>query len=283
MPLATGTTVLLGSLLFGVACALLVIGLRRGIASFLARRSEEFAPLLLNLRARATPRQEILRGTVAALAAFLVLHLMMGPVLGVAACAAVLALHPTYLRLRLSRRLEKFNGQIPDGLVALANVLKAGVTLPQAIRTVGTESPAPFGEEMAYVAAQYDLGAPIGQALEEASGRLKSPHFEVANAALETARERGGDLPKVLEQIAASIREIQRLEEHIKTISTKGKSAARLLAAMPLVVGGLMFGMDPDGMDLVMSHPLGILLLTIVAGIVGAGLYWIKRVTTIDV
>jgi tight adherence protein B len=123
----------------------------------------------------------------------------------------------------------------------------------------------------------------VGQALEEAASRLGSPHFDVAVAALQTARERGGDLPRVLEQIASSIREIQRLEEHIKTMSAKGKSAARLLAAMPFVVGGLMFGMDPDGMDLVLSHPLGLFLLALVGVIVAGGLYWIKRVTTIDV
>jgi tight adherence protein B len=59
------------------------------------------------------------------------------------------------------------------------------------------------------------------------------------------ARETGGDLPKILEESSAALREMGRLEGVLRTKTAEGKAQAYLMGALPFVICGALHFMDP--------------------------------------
>ena len=86
-----------------------------------------------------------------------------------------------------------------------------------------------------HILREYGLGKTIDQAFADAAPRIASKSYDLVNLAFHVGKQRGGNLAQVFEKIAASIREIWRLEEHLRTVSTEGRSSARFMTAMPPV------------------------------------------------
>jgi len=98
-----------------------------------------------------------------------------------------------------------------------------------------------------------------------------------------THRERGGDLGMTLDRIAASIREIQRLENRIKTLTAQGRANARFLGILVLAVFGILYVIDPSGVAMMFQDDLGKVMLAAVAVLNVVCFLWIKRIVAIDV
>ncbi len=186
-------------------------------------------------------------------------------------------------RQAVKKRAVKFDGQLADALVGLSNSLRAGLSLPQAVKQVATGFSGPIAQEFADAFREYELGKPIEQAFEDVRERIDSRNYGLAVSAFRVGKERGGNLAEVFEKIATSIREIWRLEEHVKTITTQGRSSARFMTMMPAVFLVLLYVMDSDSMMLLFTDPLGIGILTVVLLINVIGHLWIRRILAVDV
>lgn len=202
-----------------------------------------------------------------------------GVILGYAGFRACDALPGVYLR----KRLMKFDEQLVDALMTLSNSTKAGMSLPQAVSQVATDGRPPVSEEFGRIARDYDRGRTIEQSLEDARERINSRNFDLAVRAFRVGISRGGNIAEVFEKIAGSIREIWRLEEHIRTVTTEGRSSARFMSVMPFVFLILGYVMDPEGMKLMFTTTVGLILLTVVIVMNLLANLWIRRILNVDV
>ena len=113
--------------------------------------------------------------------------------------------------------------------------------------------------------------------------RIDSRNYDLVTLAFRVGKERGGNLSEVFEKIAASIREIWRLEENIRTVSTEGRSSARFMTAMPPLFLLLLWFMDAKSMMLLFTDPVGIKILTVVVLLNVLGQLWIRKILDVDV
>lgn len=183
----------------------------------------------------------------------------------------------------LRKRRKAFDGQFVDSLIGLSNCLKAGMSLPQAVEQNAKDMPAPCCEEYDTIFQEYRLGKPIEQAFGDASERIESKNYDLAVLAFKAGKERGGNVAEVFEKIGASIREIWRLEQHIETVSTEGRSSARFMTFMPAVFLGLLYVMDAESTSLLFTDPVGMGILTGVVVLNLIGHFWIRRILAVDV
>lgn len=183
---------------------------------------------------------------------------------------------------RKKRRL-KFEARFVDAIVGLSNGLKAGMSLPQAVEQVARDTEGPVSEEFKHILSEYGLGKTIDQAFEDAGPRIDSRNFDLVNLAFRVGKQRGGNLAQVFEKIAESIREIWRLEEHIRTVSTEGRSSARFMTAMPPVFLVLLWIMDSKGMTTLFTDPIGVAILSVVLLLNVAAHLWIRKILDVDV
>jgi len=191
---------------------------------------------------------------------------------------------PAVLKSLKRRRLDKLENQLVSGIQTLASGVRAGLNLVQSMELVARDAPVPLRQEFRHMLREYEYGVPLDEAMDNAAARIGSGDFRLLFAALQTHRERGGDLGDTLDRISESIREIQRLEGRVKTLTAQGRATARWLGAMPLVVLIILyFLVDASGVMTLFVDDLGkvILLAIIVLNILG--FLWIKKIVTIDI
>ena len=114
-------------------------------------------------------------------------------------------------------------------------------------------------------------------------GGLESQDFELVAVAIITARQTGGELTTVLEELAGVIRERMRITQRVRALTSQGRMQAWLIASVPFVLMFAMMHLAPDLMDAFFGSLAGIVVLLAVIVLVVCGFLWIRKITTIDV
>ncbi len=217
------------------------------------------------------------------LLAFVVMSLVGNWIVGLIIGFIVFRVADSLTASELRKRHVKFDEQLVDALAGLANSTKAGMSLPQAVEQVAKDMPPPVSQEFGDIMREYRSGKPIEQALDDARERIQSRNFDLSVRAFRIGMEQGGNVAMVFEKIAASIREMWRLQEHVRTVTTEGRSSARFMTLMPAVFLVLLYVMDPQGVSLLFTTTVGLILLSIVLVINLVGHAWIRRILDVDI
>jgi tight adherence protein B len=181
------------------------------------------------------------------------------------------------------KRKKKYQLQMVDALNLLANGIRAGLTMPQAIGMVVDELPPPVSQEFNLVLQQAKIGVPLDEALENLKKRVYTEDNEMFVTSVNILRETGGNLAEVFDTITLVIRERVRLQLKIDTYVASGKMQAYIIGCMPFAMI-VMFGSgDPDYFPLLFGTVLGIVALLLICGMVGLGMFVILKIIDIKV
>ena len=198
--------------------------------------------------------------------------------------AAVAFLAPRfYLRTLKKQRLAKFNEQLEDALLSMSSALKAGFSITQALENVASENRYPISFEFTLLSQELRLGVQFDTALRKMADRLESQDFELVAVAIITARQTGGELTSVLEELAGVIRERMRITQRVRALTAQGRMQAWLISCVPFVLMFAMTHLAPDLMDAFFNSVVGVVVLLAVALMVVGGFLWIRKITTIEV
>lgn len=181
------------------------------------------------------------------------------------------------------RRLRSFERQLIDALQSLANALRAGLNLPQALEALAKEAPAPIGPEFGLVVKELKVGLPLEDALNHLAERVDSEDLALAVAATNVARQLGGNMAEMFETIAGTVGERFRLEGRIAALTSQGRLQGWVVAALPLLLGLAMRYLRPDLVDPMLAHPFGYVLIALVLIMEAVGLVLIRRIIAIQV
>jgi len=181
------------------------------------------------------------------------------------------------------RRLKRFETQLSDALQQMANSLRAGLTLPQAIEHVGRESRAPLGQEFGLFVKEVKLGVSVEEGLANMAERVGSEDLELVVTSTNIARTLGGNMAEMFETTAATIRERFRLEGKIKSLTSQGKLQGVIVAALPLGVGFAFNWVRPDLVQPMFDGWYGYALVGIILVLEAIGFVLIRKIVTIDV
>lgn len=188
-----------------------------------------------------------------------------------------------YLLGRQRSRLARFNAQIADALVLTANSLKAGYSFLQAMEITAREMQPPISTEFARALKEMNLGMPTEEALEAAAKRIGSDDFDLVVTAVIIQRQVGGNLARILENIAETIRERVRIKGEIKTLTAQGRISGLIITLLPVGIGLFILAVNPGYLQTLFIHPLGKLMLGL--GFAGQifGMLVIRKIVDIEV
>jgi tight adherence protein B len=195
-----------------------------------------------------------------------------------------------WLNHRKSSRLRQFNKQLPDTVTLIANALRAGSSFLQSIELVVRESRPPISIEFGRVIREVNLGLPFDLALENMVKRVKSEDFELMATAIAIQHQVGGNLAEILDSIAFTIRERIRIKGEIRTLTAQQRLSGYVVGALPFFLAFFIFLAAPTFFDPmfikppdVLGIPLGVILLLIALGAMGAGFFFIRKIVDIEV
>ncbi len=199
-------------------------------------------------------------------------------------CAAVALRTPRILLSVLrARRLRRFNLKLVDTLVSMSNALKAGFSITQTFEAVARDGENPIAQEFDVFLQQTRVGVSFSDALKNLEERVGSEDLQLVCLSIETARQTGGNLTEIFEQISATIRERMRIENRIRTLTSQGKLQGIVVGSMPVVIGIALLIVDP-GLMLPFLHSLtGVVVIAAVVVLITLGALIIRKIIRIDV
>lgn len=146
------------------------------------------------------------------------------------------AIAPTlYLKSERRKRVLQLEDQLDNFMLALANALKATPSIGAAFNGVVTVIDDPMKAEVDLALKEMKVGSTLDQALLHMASRVGSRQVDAALSSILIGRQVGGNLPKVLETTATTLREMKRLEGVIRTKTADGRMQLWVIGAMPLV------------------------------------------------
>ncbi|MDT3680005.1 MAG: type II secretion system F family protein [Burkholderiaceae bacterium] len=215
---------------------------------------------------------------------FLALLVLRTPFFFAVIMAALAAIVPLLGVLRMrSKRLHKFDEQLPEALDLMSRALRAGHAFPSAMQMVGTEAADPIASEFQITFEEINYGVSTSDAMLNLATRVPSIDLRYFVIAVLLQRETGGNLSEMLDNLATLIRERFKLLGKIRVLSAEGKLSAYILIGLPFVTAGAILLVNPDFMKVLWTDPVGLKLVFGALTMMVLGAFWMSRIVKIRV
>jgi tight adherence protein B len=223
------------------------------------------------------PGEWVLTVAGSAFAALLVGMLLGGPFVGVPLAVATIIGFRLAVQVRTTRRRRAFADQLSDTLQLLASSLRAGHSLLQAIDALAQEAAPPTSDEFRRLLYETRLGRPLPDALQATAERVDNEDFGWVVQAIEIHREVGGDLAELLDKVAATIRDRNRVRRQVEALTAEGRLSAVILFALPIAMAALIHFVNRDYLKDLTDTSTGRLMIAGGVALLTVGGAWLRR------
>ena len=176
----------------------------------------------------------------------------------------------------------KIQDQLPDVFYMLARSTRAGLSVEQAIHMVGEQGKIAVAEVFRRCSAQIELGLAVPVALERAARRLQLIDFNALVSLVGLYRKTGGNLPLLLERLAASTRDHNQFRGHLRSVTALGRISSGCIAlATPLILVTYAI-YQPEYTEAFFQSRPGWTTVGIALGLELVGVVWLHRILKVE-
>jgi tight adherence protein B len=187
-----------------------------------------------------------------------------------------------YMRRLQEQRQRAFTDQLGNMITLLSNALKTGYSLGQAIEIIAKKAPPPVSDEFEVVTTSIHFGTSVEEALAALGERISSSDLDFIIVAILLHRKVGGNLPEILDNIADTIRDRLRMKREMSVLTAHARGSARLISALPIVLGVIMYAITPKYFTPMLQSPIGWFLIVVAAALVIVGNVLMNRLAKVD-
>jgi tight adherence protein B len=180
------------------------------------------------------------------------------------------------------RRRMKIEAKVGAFTEALANALRATPNIARALGTVCRTMPYPLDQELELTLRELRVGSTLDQALTDLSARVGSNSLDATISALLIGRRVGGNLPEILSETGASLREIHRMHAVLRGKTADGRVQSAVLAAFPLGVVLTFDRLSPGYFTPLTSTAIGSIIAVVAAVLWIAALVLSRRIMKVQ-
>lgn len=209
----------------------------------------------------------------------ILLGLAMGTVIGILGWNLPIL----YVKQQQAKRATLFVDQMVDGLTIMANGIKAGLSITQAMERVVENLGEPIGQEFGLVLSQIRIGRSVEEALVELAFRIPKPDVQMFVTAINILKETGGNMGETFDTIVNTIRERQKVEKKIDAMTTQGMMQGLIITSVPFLILLGFALLDPSYIKPLFTEPKGIGLLFLMITLQVIGGLMIRSIVSIKV
>jgi tight adherence protein B len=214
------------------------------------------------------------------LATFLLTHFLPGAVVA----AAIGALLPYfYVKRRASKRLGKFEEQLPDAIDLIGRAIRAGHPLSAGFKMVADEAKDPVAEEFRRVFEEQRFGLDFSETMFGLADRVPLVDTRILVTAVLVQREVGGNLAEILDNLAYVIRERFKIRRQLRVITAQGRLSGYILACLPIAVGLAIFFLNRSYIMELFTEEVGKFMLVAAIVLQISGYLWIRKIVNIEI
>jgi tight adherence protein B len=186
-----------------------------------------------------------------------------------------------YLRNRRGRRLSKFEAGLPRAMELIANSMKAGQSVAQALSAVTENAAPPLSEEFGLARREVELGASVDSALTNMVKRMGSTDLRLMVMVITIQHAVGGDLPAILTTLADTMRQRAEMRAEVLAATAQSRASSLIITLLPVTAAAFLYFIVPDYFRPMFVNPLGWVMLGIAAALLVIGNVIIRRITKI--
>ncbi|MDO9461472.1 MAG: type II secretion system F family protein [Alphaproteobacteria bacterium] len=219
------------------------------------------------------PSYVLLAGIIAAGAIFYVNTLLKFSTLQVSLAAAVVAIMVVrgLFGWQQSRIANQLFRQLPDTIQIVTSTVRSGLPVNEAFRTIAREMPQPTARQFAIVCSELSLGRPPEEAIEAVYQRTQVAEYGMFAVTLGVQLKSGGSLTETLQTLGDTVSQRVALAARAKALAGEVIFSSRALSVSPVIIGGLLYLLNPQSVDLLITDPTGNMLLAYALGSVIIG------------
>ena len=188
-----------------------------------------------------------------------------------------------WVKRRKTSRRHKLESQVVEMLQMLASGLRAGFGLIQALEASADQVPAPLSIEIRRTLRDTAMGASVEGALQALNDRIGSPDFDIVITAIMIQRSVGGNLAEILDNVAHTMRERERIRGEIRTLTSQQRLTGYVIGGIPLGLFVAFMLISPEFTSLLFTDPLGRIMLAAGLTMEGIGFFVISKIVNIEV
>lgn len=181
------------------------------------------------------------------------------------------------------KRCDEFINQMVDATTILANGVRAGLSVTQAMDRVAKNLKNPIAQEFRLVLSQNQLGRPIEECLNELGERIPRQDLQMFVTAVNILKETGGNMAETFQTINYTIRERQKIEKKIEALTAQGVMQGFIISCVPFALLIMFYVADPQYIGPMFTTAAGWAFLALMIALVGAGAFLIRKIITIKV
>ena len=184
--------------------------------------------------------------------------------------AALFFIPRQILKMQQNKAEQTFLNLFPDTIDMIVRMVRAGIPIMAAIRTVGEESLPPVAGVFTSLADQVEIGIMFEEALVQVGERIGLADFRFFAVAVSLQHSTGGNIASTLEILSEIIRKRRAARLKAKSTSSEVRVSAFVLGSLPiLVIGGLLLT-SPAYLAPLVTDPRGNVIIG--AAIISLGL-----------
>jgi tight adherence protein B len=159
---------------------------------------------------------------------------------------------------RLKNRLFR---QLPDVIELVTSSVRSGLPVSEAFRVIAHDMAQPTADQFVIVCSEMGLGRSPEEALDGMYRRTRVAEYGMFAVTLAVQMKSGGRLTETLQTLGDTVRQRVAMAGRAKALAGEVIFSARALSVSPLVVGGLLYWINPQTIDLLFYDPTGRVLL----------------------
>jgi tight adherence protein B len=188
-----------------------------------------------------------------------------------------------FLKRKAQRRSDAFEATLPEAIDLLGRAIRAGHPLSAGFKMVAEELKDPISTEFQRTFEEQRFGLPFDDAIIAMADRVALIDVRILVTAILIQREVGGNLAEVLDNLATVIRARFTIRRQLRVYTAQGRFSGYTLAVLPIIVGFLIYALNPDYMKLLFTHPIGKLLVFLAVVMQIVGFLWIRKIINIEI
>lgn len=188
-----------------------------------------------------------------------------------------------WLKVRVGRRIRKLEYQLPELLSTVGSALRAGFGFVHAVEASADQMPAPISIEIRRMLRETAMGASVEQSLSSLNDRIASPDFDIVITAILIQRSVGGNLAEILDNVAHTMRERERIRGEIRTLTSQQRMSGYVIAAIPFGLMAAFSVLSPEFTGKLFTDSLGRMMLGVAVVLEVIGFLFINKIVNIEV
>jgi len=184
--------------------------------------------------------------------------------------------------MRSAKRTKLFQDQLVETLMLMSGSLRAGHGLMQSISSVAEQASEPTSTEFGRVITEVRIGRDPIDSLKAMADRVGSMDLTWIVRAMALNRELGGNLAEILDNVADTIRERNKIADQVRALSAEGKFSAYVLFGLPFGVVFAVRILNPEYIEPLFNTTKGYTIIGVSLTLMTIGAIWIRNMIKIE-